>query len=149
MNYAGLALIVLGIAFMVSEAFVPSFGILGLGGIVAFVFGAVILIDTDAPGFGIPIGLIVGLAIVSAVLIAGIVALALKSRRRPVVSGEEALLGSIGEIVSCEQGECWARVHSELWKVRGTEPLHSGQSVYVTGRNGLVLMVASHTPKGE
>ena len=148
-NYAGLALIALGIAFMVAEVFVPSFGILGLGGIVAFVFGAVILIDTEVPGFGIPIGLIVGLAIISAVTIAGIAAFALKARRRPVVSGEEELLGSRGEIVNCEGEECWARVHSELWKVRGTEPLHPGQSVRVTGRNGLVLIVAPSGPKGE
>ncbi len=148
-NYAGLALIALGIAFMVAEVFVPSFGILGLGGIVAFVFGAVILIDTEVPGFGIPIGLIVGLAIISAVTIAGIAAFALKARRRPVVSGEEELLGSRGEIVNCEGEECWARVHSELWKVRGTEPLHPGQSVRVAGRNGLVLIVAPSGPKGE
>lgn len=148
-NYAGLALIALGIAFMVAEVFVPSFGILGLGGIVAFVFGAVILIDTEVPGFGIPIGLIVGLAIISAVTIAGIAAFALKARRRPVVSGEEELLGGRGEIVNCEGEECWARVHSELWKVRGTEPLHPGQSVRVTGRNGLVLIVAPSGPKGE
>ncbi len=148
-NYAGLALIVLGIAFMVAEAFVPSFGILGLGGIVAFVFGAVILIDTEVPGFGIPIGLIVGLAIISAVILAGIVAFALKARHRPVVSGEEELLGSRGDIVNCENGTCWARVHSELWKVQGAEPLKPGQSVRVTGRNGLILTVSPVGPKGE
>lgn len=148
-NYAGLALIVLGVAFMVAEAFVPSFGILGLGGIAAFVFGAVILIDTEAPGFGISISLIAGLAIISALIIAGIAAFALKARRRPVVSGEEELLGSRGEIVNCEEGECWARVHSELWRVRGTESFNPGQSVWVTGRNGLVLIVASGGPKGE
>ncbi len=148
-NYAGLALIVLGIAFMVAEAFMPSFGILGLGGIVAFVIGAVILIDTEVPGFGIPIGLIVGLAIISAVIIAAIVGFALKARHRPVVSGEEELIGSKGEIISCQNGECWARVHSELWKVLGTEPLNPGQPVRVTGRNGLVLTVSPNGDKGE
>ena len=148
-NYAGLALIVLGIAFMVAEAFVPSFGILGLGGIVAFVFGAVILIDTEVPGFGIPIGLIVGIAIISAVLIAAIVGFALKARHRPVVSGAEELVGSRGEVVNCQNGECWARIHSELWKVQGTEPLKPGQPIRVMGRNGLVLTVSSHGVKGE
>ena len=148
-NYAGLALIMLGIAFMVAEAFVPSFGILGLGGIVAFVFGAVILIDTEVPGFGIPIGLIVGLAIISVVTIGATVAFALKARNRPVVSGEEELLGSLGQIVNCENGECWARVHSELWKVEGTEPLKPGQSVRVKGRKGLTLTVSLIGPKGE
>lgn len=148
-NYAGLALIVLGIAFMVAEAFVPSFGILGLGGIVSFVFGAVILIDTEVPGFGIPIGLIVAIAIISAVVIAAIVGFALKARHRPVVSGEEELIGSKGEIISCRDGECWARVHSELWKVQGTEPLNPGQSIRVMGRNGLVLTVSPNGVKGE
>lgn len=141
-NYAGLGLIVLGIAFMVAEAFVPSFGILGLGGIVAFVIGAVILIDTEVPGFGIPIALIVGLAIISAVVIGAIVAFALKARHRPVVSGAEELIGSSGEIVRCENGECWARVHSELWKVESAEPLKVGQPVTVTGRHDLTLTVS-------
>jgi membrane-bound serine protease (ClpP class) len=148
-NYAGLALIVLGIAFMVAEAFVPSFGILGLGGIVAFVFGAVILIDTEVPGFGIPIGLIVGLAIISAVTIAAIAGFALKARHRPVVSGEEELMGSEGVVVNCENDQCWARVHSELWKVQGAEPLKPGQSVRVTGRKDLILSVSPVGPKGE
>ncbi len=148
-NYAGLALIVLGIGFMVAEAFVPSFGILGLGGIVAFVFGAVILIDTEVPGFGIPIALIVGLAIISAVTIAVIVGLALKARGRPIVSGAEELIGSEGVISSCENGQCWARVHSETWKVQGNEQLKPGQPVRVTGRKELTLMVSPIAPKGE
>lgn len=147
-NYAGLALIVLGIGFMVAEAFVPSFGILGLGGIVAFVFGAVILIDTEVPGFGIPIALIVGLAIISAVTIAAIVGLALKARGRPIVSGAEELVGSEGVISSCDNGQCWARVHSETWKVHSNEQLKPGQPVRVTGRKDLTLMV-SPTAKGE
>lgn len=148
-NYAGLALIVLGIGFMVAEAFVPSFGILGLGGIVAFVFGAVILIDTEVPGFGIPIGLIVGLAVVSAVTIAAIVGLALKARGRPIVSGGEELVGSEGLITNCDNGECWARVHSESWKVQSTEQLKPGLSVRVTGRKDLTLLVSPIPPKGE
>lgn len=148
-NYAGLALIALGIAFMVAEAFVPSFGILGLGGIVAFVFGAVILIDTEVPGFGIPIGLIVGVALVSAVVIAAIVGFALKARRRPVVSGEEQLIGSEGVVARCDAGQCWATVHSELWKVEGAETLAPGQKVKVTGRKGLTLMVSPADNKGE
>jgi membrane-bound serine protease (ClpP class) len=148
-NYAGLALIVLGIAFMVAEAFVPSFGILGLGGIVAFVFGAVILIDTEVPGFGIPIGLIVGLAIISAVTLAAIVTFALKARHRPVVSGEEELVGSEGVVVDCSNGECWARVHSELWKVLCPDPLKLGQPVKVTGRKELALLVTPIASKGE
>lgn len=140
-NYAGLALIALGIAFMIAEAFAPSFGILGLGGVAAFIFGAVILIDTEVPGFGIPLALIIALALVSALAIAAIAGLAIKARKRPVVSGDEELVGSDGIITRCEDGHCWARVHSELWEVKSAEPLKTDLMVKITGRKGLVLDV--------
>jgi membrane-bound serine protease (ClpP class) len=149
LNYAGLGLVMLGIAFMVAEAFMPSFGVLGLGGVAAFVFGAIILIDTEAPGFGIPLALIVSLALISAVTIGGIAGLALKARRRPIVSGEEELVGSEGLVVNCDNGQCWARVHSELWKVQCADQLAPGLPVKVTGRNGLVLAVSIMDRTGE
>ena len=92
-NYAGLALILLGMAFLVAEVFVPSYGTLSIGGIAAFVLGAVMLIDTDLPGFGISIGLIAALAGISALFVLGVSGMALKARRRPVVTGREELIG--------------------------------------------------------
>jgi len=148
-NYAGLALILLGIAFMVAEAFVPSFGVLGLGGVAAFVIGAVILIDTEVPGFGIPTPLIVALGVASAAAIAVTGGMALKARRRPVVSGGEELIGSIGEVLSCSDSQCWARVHSELWQVQSPAPLTPGLRVRVSGRDGLILLVTPTVSKGE
>lgn len=148
-NYAGLGLIVLGIAFMVAEAFVPSFGVLGLGGVAAFVIGAVILIDTDVPGFGMPLPLVITLGVFSAVLIAVIGGLALKSRRRPVVSGSEEMIGSEGEVLSCTDSYCWAKVHSELWQVRSAVPLAPGMRVRVASRDGLILVVTPIAAKGE
>jgi membrane-bound serine protease (ClpP class) len=147
-NYAGLGLILLGIAFMVAEAFAPSFGVLGLGGVAAFVIGAVILIDTDVPGYGLPLPLIIALGVFSAVLIAAIGGLALKSRRRPVVSGGEEILGSEGEVLACNGGDCWAKVHSELWQVRSAVPLAPGMRVRVVSRDGLVLVVTPIAAKG-
>jgi len=147
-NYAGLALILLGMGFMIAEAFVPSFGILGLGGIVAFVFGAVILIDTEVPGFGIPLPLILTLAVVSAIALTVVFGLALKARRRKVVSGSEQLIGSDGVVLSCMDEMCWARVQSELWQVQCASPLTAGSHIRVTGRNGLVLMVKPVISKG-
>jgi membrane-bound serine protease (ClpP class) len=140
-NYAGLALILLGVAFMVAEAFAPSFGVLGLGGVAAFVFGAVILIDTEQPGFGIPVSLIVAIAVISALLIGGLASMALKARRRAVVSGAEQLIGSVGEVTQCTDEICWARVQGELWQVAGTFKMSPGQRIVVTGREGLKLMV--------
>ena len=140
-NYAGLGLIVLGIAFMVAEAFVPSFGALGIGGVVAFVIGSVMLIDTDVPGYGIPWPVIVPVALTSALFLFLVAGMALKARRRPVVSGSEELVGSIGEVLDDFDHEGWAHLHGETWKVRSKTPLTRGQKVRVLRRDGLVLEV--------
>jgi membrane-bound serine protease (ClpP class) len=141
-NYAGLALILLGIAFMTAEAFVPSFGVLGIGGIAAFVVGAVILIDTEQPGFGVPITFIVTVATLSALLIGGVVSMALRARRRRVVSGEGRLIGALGTVVKATSAQSWAHVDGETWQVVCRTPLRHGEKVRVLARNGLVLEVA-------
>ncbi len=140
-NYAGLALILLGIGFIVAEAFVSSFGILGLGGIVAFAFGAVILMDTARPGFGVPYALILTVAVVSAIAIALVVRLTLQARRKAVVCGSEQLIGSTGAVLSCIEGTCWARVHGEIWQVQSPATLATGSPIRVIGRDGLRLRV--------
>jgi membrane-bound serine protease (ClpP class) len=140
-SYAGLALIVLGIAFMVAEAFVPSFGVLGIGGVIAFVAGSVLLLDTEVPGFGVSPWLIGSVALVSAVFFLTVVTLALKARRRRVVSGEEELIGASGVALEAFKHEGRIRIHSEDWNARTHAPLKSGQPVRVTGRDGLTLLV--------
>ncbi|WP_322062271.1 nodulation protein NfeD [Paraburkholderia sp. J63] len=98
-NYAGLGLVMLGLACLIAEAFLPTFGVLGFGGIVAFAVGALMLINTDVPGYGIPIPLIAGLALGGAAFVAVVSSVALRARRRPVVTGSEAMVGSIGEVM--------------------------------------------------
>lgn len=145
-NYAGLALILLGIGFFVAEAFVPSYGALGLGGTVAFAIGAVLLVDSDVPGFGVPLPLIAGLTAVSVVFVALVAGMAARARRRPVVnmvSGGRALLGTTAELIEFSAGEGWAVVGGEPWKVRSADQLHRGQAVRVIGVDGLVLQVAA------
>ena len=145
-NYAGLALILLGIGFFVAEVFVPSYGALGLGGTVAFAIGAVLLVDSDVPGFGVPLPLIAALTLASAAFIILVVGMAAKARRRPVVnmvSGGRALLGTCGELLEFARGEGWAAVGGEHWKVRGPADLRSGQAVRVTAAEGVVLQVAA------
>ncbi|QOY96608.1 nodulation protein NfeD [Massilia sp. UMI-21] len=147
-NYAGLALIVLGLAFMGAEAFLPSFGILGLGGIAAFVAGALMLIDTELPGYGIPPGLVGTLAIGSALLLFGIVRLALRTRRLPVASGAAAMIGALCTVERTRRHhphEAWVRIEGELWQAVCSSPLHPEQIVRVVGRNGLRLEVVPHT----
>ncbi|MGR8951530.1 MAG: NfeD family protein [Gammaproteobacteria bacterium] len=140
-NYAGVALIVLGLALMVAEAFAPSFGILGIGGISAFVFGSVVLIDAEAPGFGINRGLIGGFAISSAAFFILVLGMLLKSRHRPVVSGKEELLGTVGEALEDFAESGMVRVHSETWRARTDQPLLKHDKVKITGIDGLLLSV--------
>ncbi|WP_226685985.1 NfeD family protein [Stutzerimonas stutzeri] len=145
-NYAGVALILLGIAFMVAEAFLPSFGVLGIGGVAAFVAGAVILIDTEVPGFGIPLTLIVPLGLVSALLVFGIVAMALKARRQRLVSGDNELIGSLAPVTSVSAQDShsgWLHLQGENWQVHSTSPLQVGQQVRVIARHGLQLEVTA------
>jgi membrane-bound serine protease (ClpP class) len=140
-SYAGVALIVLGFALLVAEALMPSFGALGVGGTIAFVIGSIMMIDTDTPGFGIPLGLIATVAVVNAMVVLLVFRLAMKAKKRPVVSGTEELLGATGKVLDIAPGGAWARVHGERWRVRSELPLRPGQPVRVTGRDGLVLQV--------
>jgi len=140
-SFAGLALLVLGIGFMAAEVFFPAYGSLGIGGAIAFVIGSVMLIDTDVPGFGIPLPLILGLAVTSAAIIIGLGTFALRGRRRPVVSGRESLVGATGEVLQDLESEGWARVQGETWRVKSGAPLKAGEQVSVASVDGLVLHV--------
>jgi membrane-bound serine protease (ClpP class) len=144
-NYAGVALILLGIAFIAAEAFMPSFGVLGIGGLVAFVFGALILIDTDVPGFGIPLPLIVTLALTSGGVIFAILSMAMRARRRALVGGDTELIGSLARIHAVQPSNPlggWVQLQGENWQVLSRVPLQPGQQVRVLARKGSTLDVA-------
>ena len=148
-SFAGVALILLGITFMIAEAFLPSFGVVGFGGIVAFVVGALILIDTDAPGFGIPLALIGTLALLSALLIGGVLGMALKARRRALVSGDAGLVGSLVTVTQVMASDPFCGVvlaQGEQWQVQCATPLQTGQNVRVTARHGVMLEVSAAAP---
>jgi membrane-bound serine protease (ClpP class) len=138
-NYAGLALIVLGIGFMVAEAFLPAFGSLGIGGLVAFVLGSIILIDSDLPGFAIPYGLIGGVAAASGLFLVFVIGMLVKGRDRPVVSGREEMIGALGEALEDFEAEGWMRVHGETWRARTRAPVRRGQQLRVRAMDGLIL----------
>jgi membrane-bound serine protease (ClpP class) len=143
-NYAGVGLILLGLAFMIAEAFLPSFGVIGFGGVVAFVVGAVILMDTDVPGFGIPLALIIGMALISVLLLMTLVGMALKARRRALVSGDAGLVGSLATVTGLLPGlpmSGWVQLQGEKWQVKSRSPLHLGQQVRVVARTGVTLEV--------
>jgi membrane-bound serine protease (ClpP class) len=149
-SFAGLGLILLGIAFMVAEAFMPSFGVLGIGGVVAFVVGSIILMDTDVEGYTVAWPLIAGVALASAAFFFAVVAMAMKARKRQVVSGQEEMLGAPGAALeNFKDGEGRVRVHSEEWQARSDKPIKRGQKVKVTRIEGLILTVEPHNPEGH
>jgi membrane-bound serine protease (ClpP class) len=146
-NYAGLALILLGIALLAAEVVTPTLGVLGVGGVVAFIAGGLLLFDRDIPGFGLPLPLILGLAASSAAVVMLGGGMALRARRRPVVSGREEMVGAEGVVLGPADGGAWAQVHGERWRVASPEPLQAGQRVRVVGMQGLTLQVrADHVP---
>jgi membrane-bound serine protease (ClpP class) len=149
-NFAGLALMVLGILFMLAELFVSSFGMLGIGGVVAFVIGSIMLLDTGVPGFEVSIPLIAFFAATSALFFIFVLGMLLKSRQRPVVSGMEALTGAEVEAVEDFTGRGRVRLGGELWNARSKVPLHRGEKARVVAVEGLVLVLAPlEDPKNE
>lgn len=148
-NYAGIALILLGVALMAGEAFAPSFGILGIGGIVAFILGATILFDTDLPQFRISWPVLATVAIFSLVIIVAIARLGLTSHRRKVVSGREELIGSRGAVLDWEGGQGHVFVHSERWRAAGVGSMRTGQLIRVVALEGLVLHVEPDPSEGQ
>jgi membrane-bound serine protease (ClpP class) len=140
-NYAGVALLVLGTVLVVAEAFVPSFGILGIAGVAAFVAGAVLLMDTDVPGFGVSPYLIGVLAAALSGLFVFTLTMALRGRERPVVTGAEAIARGHGEVVSWHAGRGQVRLDGEIWHALGPVELAPGSRVAVRSRDGLTLTV--------
>jgi membrane-bound serine protease (ClpP class) len=140
-NYAGLGLILLGVALMVAEAFAPSFGALGIGGVIAFVIGSIILINTDVPGYGISLALIGAFALFSGVIFMLVLGMAIRSRQRPVVSGQEQLIGATAEVLQDFETDGPVRVHSESWSAHSPTPLRRGDKVRIVKLDGLILWV--------
>lgn len=140
-NYAGVGLIMLGIGLMVAEAFAPSFGALGIGGAAAFVIGAAIVIDTDAPEYQVSWALIGAMAVTSLVIVAVVMRLAISSYRRQVATGIEQMSGALGEVTDWHGDRGHVMAHGERWKAISEVPLRRGQPVRVTGVDGLVLRV--------
>jgi membrane-bound serine protease (ClpP class) len=140
-NYAGLALIGLGVAMIIAEFFVPSFGALGLGGLTAFVVGSIILLDTDTPGLNIGMPIILAVATVGGAAVFGISYMARRSMQRPVVTGAQAMVGASAEVFEDFDGRGIVRFGGELWNAVSRVPLKKNQAVRITRIEGLLLWV--------
>jgi membrane-bound serine protease (ClpP class) len=140
-NYAGLALMALGIGLIVAEFFMPAFGSLGVGGLAAFVIGSIILFDNRASGLRVALPLIVGIAVAGGLVIVLIGWLAARARRRPLSTGVETMIGALVEAVSDCHDQCVVRYGGELWNARTAGPLRAGQHARIVKVVGLTLWV--------
>ncbi|MFS1949770.1 NfeD family protein [Vibrio lentus] len=140
-SYAGLALILLGIALMVAEAFSPSFGIFGLGGVAAFTLGSIMLMDTEVPGYQIALPLIIGISLFSVAFIVITISMLVRVRNKPVTTGMEAVIGDTGKVVSGFPGAGRVLVEGEIWQAKCASELQVGQIIRVTKLTGLSLDV--------
>ena len=140
-SYAGLALMLLGLALMIAEAFAPSFGILGIGGGLAFVIGSIILMDTDAPGYGLSPVLVGVLGLANLAFFAFVLGAVIQARKRPVVSGAKTMVGAKAVALESFDLEGQVRTQGEIWQARSNIPVEAEQVLKITGTDGLVLLV--------
>lgn len=149
-NYAGLALMLLGFALIAVELFVPSFGILGIGGVAAVVFGSIILMDTEVPGMAVNPGLIAAMGLASALAFFAVVYLAARSHRHPRVTGTESLIGREAEsIANFADGRGRVHIEGEDWSARSDEPVGREDRVEIMAVEGLILKVRPVRDKGD
>jgi membrane-bound serine protease (ClpP class) len=140
-NYAGLALVALGVGMIIAEFFFPTFGSLGLGGLIAFVVGSLILFDTDVPGMNVTLPLIAAIATVGGLVVLGIAYIAARSMRRPVVTGVQGMIGDNAEVLQGFTGTGRVRYRGELWNAHSDTELSTGQIARIVKVEGLTLWV--------
>ena len=140
-NYAGVGLLLLGVAMMAGEAFAPS-GALAVGGVVAFAVGSLFLFSGDAPGFELSWAVVASATAVSLALFAIALAAVWRSHRRTVATGDAALVGSAGEVVRWGEQGGEIQVKGERWRATSATPLAPGQRVRILARHDLTLVIA-------
>ena len=140
-NYAGLALIVVGLVMLIAEAVTPTYGVLGVGGVIAFVMGSVMLMDTDLPGYQLPLPIIAGFAVSAAGIAFFVIGGAVRARRSRVVTGQKGMVGAAALVLEGFEGEGAVRAFGEIWRAESDAPLKKDEQVRIKAVNGLVLRV--------
>ncbi|MFA5261242.1 MAG: nodulation protein NfeD [Candidatus Omnitrophota bacterium] len=142
-NYAGLALIVVGLGLLIGEAFVPGFGVMTTGGVVCMFLGSVLLFDRSEPIMRISMPIIISILVTTSFITSFLLRLAIKSLKQKPVSGKEGMIGSLGtakkDFGPGMDGKIF--VHGELWNAVADETLSSGDKVTVVAIDGLTLKV--------
>ena len=140
-SYAGFALMLFGLALMIAEAFAPSFGILGLGGGLAFIIGSIFLMDTSAPGYGISPALVGTMGLLNLAFFAFVLGAVIQARKRPVVTGTDIMVGTKAVALEDFGSEGKVKTKGEIWQARSPVPVQADQDLKITGTDGLVLLV--------
>ena len=140
-NYAGAGLVLIGVGLMIAEVFIGSFGVIGIAGVIAFGIGSFMMFNSGVPGFELSLSVLAAAMIVTAGLFVLVIALLLRSRKHPVVTGQEGIMGAEGEALAWQQDEGKVRVQGEIWRARSSHPLEPGTRIKVVNRDGLVLHV--------
>jgi len=148
-NFAGVALIILGLVLIVAEAFTPSFGMLGLGGGAAFIIGATMLFKTDAPEFQVSIPFIITAIVLLGGLVILLLTLGIRAQRRPIAAGEETAVGTPAKVIDWTGTSGTVNYRGERWHAEGPPGLSVGQDVVIAGRSGLTLDVTPRILKGD
>jgi membrane-bound serine protease (ClpP class) len=140
-NYAGVALLLVGIGLMVAEVITPTLGVLGVGGAIAFISGSIILFDSDLPGYRVSMPIIAAFAVASIGIVVFVGGLAFRARRQRVSTGRESMLGAAAIALEDFDGQGLVRAFSEIWQARARVHVHKGDRMRVTSVDGLVLTV--------
>lgn len=140
-DYSGFALLFFGVALMIAEAFVPSFGILGIGGVIAFIVGSLLLFDTAMYDMGVSWQLVLLVTFANILFFSFVLTMAIRARQRKVISGSEQLIGSIATVIADFESKGEVHVYGEIWQAHSDVALQRGQDVLIVSLDGLVLNV--------
>lgn len=140
-NYTGLALILVGISFMIFEVYVSSFGVIGVGGVIAFIIGSVMLFDTADPLYRITWQMIALMSLMTVAFFFVVLMVVIRSHKKAIITGQEGLIGSEGVVLSIMNKQIVVRVMGEIWEARCTQPLAPNEKIHVVKTEGLILIV--------
>jgi membrane-bound serine protease (ClpP class) len=145
-NQAALCMIVFGLVLICVEALLPSFGVVGAGGLIALLVGMAIMVDAQGPGIAVSAPLLLAIAVLGVILLVIVTSMAIRARRRKLVGFDSALMGSVATVSALrEDNPCagWVHLQGEQWQVLSASPLQTGQPVRVLARRGVQLEVAA------
>lgn len=144
-NYAGLSLILVGITFIVMEVYITSYGALGIGGVIAFVIGSVMLFDTTDIHFQVSWSLIGTMSLLTTAFFFVIATMVIRAHKRAIITGREGIIGHDGVVITVNNEQIIVRVLGELWEAKGNKSIQPGDKVKVTSIKGLILHIEPNT----